>query len=147
MSVDVYRFIVFLHVVSAVLAIGPLFILMPVIKRLRGVDETLELAYMSVIKVIIRIVMHAGHVLVFSGALLIILGPWPWHTSWVVVTVIVMGISGFFLATGFTRVLRTFNLPGVNKDEILKRLNRTSWLYIGLMLVMLWLMVQKPMFW
>ena len=136
-----------MHVVSAVLSIGPLFILMPVIKRLRGAQSDVELAYMSVIKVTIRIVMHAGHVLVCSGALLIITGPWSWHTSWVVMTIIVLAISGFFLATGFTRVLRTFNIPGINKNELLDRLNRTSWLYIGLMLVMLWLMVQKPNFW
>lgn len=142
-----YSAVVFLHVVSAVISIGPLFILMPIIKRLRGVQSDVESAYMSIIKVTIRIVMHAGHVLVFSGALLIILGPWPWHTSWVVVTIIVLAISGFFLATGFTRVLRTFNAPGINKNELLNRLNRTSWLYIGLMLVMLWLMVQKPNFW
>ena len=144
---DFYSTVVFLHVLSAVLSIGPLFILMPIIKRLRGVQSAIEIAYMSVIKVIIRIVMHAGHVLVFTGVLLIILGPWPWNTSWVVMTVVVMGISAFFLATGFTRVLRTFNTPGINKNQLLNRLNRTSWLYIGLMLVMLWLMVQKPNFW
>lgn len=144
---DFYSTVVFLHVLSAVLSIGPLFILMPIIKRLRGVQSAIEIAYMSVIKVIIRIVMHAGHVLVFTGVLLIILGLWPWNTSWVVMTVVVMGISAFFLATGFTRVLRTFNTPGINKNQLLNRLNRTSWLYIGLMLVMLWLMVQKPNFW
>lgn len=147
MKPDFYNAVVFMHVVSAVISIGPLFILMPVIKRLRGVQSDVELAYMSVIKVTIRIVMHAGHVLVFSGALLILTGPWPWHTSWVVMTIIVLAISGFFLATGFTRVLRTFNIVGINKNELLDRLNRTSWLYIGLMLVMLWLMVQKPNFW
>ena len=136
-----------MHVVSAVLAIGPLFILMPIIKRLRGVETEIEGAYLSVIKVVIRIVMHAGHLLVFTGVLLIFLGPWPWYTSWVVMTVFVMGMSAFFLATGFTRVLRTFNAPGASKKENLNRLNRTSWLYIGLMLIMLWLMVQKPNLW
>ena len=59
----------------------------------------------------------------------------------------VMGVSALFLATGFTRVLRVFNAPGARKKDSLKRLNRTSWLYIGLMLIMLWLMVQKPTFW
>lgn len=147
MFLDFYATVVFAHVVSAVLSIGPLFVLMPVIKRLRNVQVEVEQAYMSIIKVVIRLVMHAGHVLVFTGVLLIILGPWPWHTSWVVMTVIVMGVSGVFLATGFTRVLRTFHLPEMDKNKILSRLNRTSWVYIGLMIVMLWLMVQKPMFW
>lgn len=147
MKIDFYGTVVFLHVISAVLSIGPLFILMPVIKRLREVDLPIETAYLSIIRVIIRLVMHAGHVLVFTGVLLMIVGPWPWFTSWVVMTVIILGISGFFLATGFTRVLRGINLPGINKTELLNRLNRASWLYISLMLIMLWLMVQKPVFW
>lgn len=147
MIADFYSTIVFLHVISAVLSIGPLFVLMPIIKRLRGVDMLIEEAYLSIIRVVIRIVMHAGHVLVFTGVLLIIIGPWPWHTSWVVMTIVVMGISAVFLATGFTRVLREIDVPGVNKHKLLTRLNRTSWIYISLMIIMLWLMVQKPMFW
>lgn len=147
MMPDIYGSMIFVHVVSAVLSIGPLFILMPIIKRLRGVEHGVEMAYLSVINVIIRIVMHAGHVLVVSGILLLLFGPWPWHTSWVVMTVFVMGVSAVFLATGFTRVLRMFNSPGTCKHTMLNRLNRTSWLYIGLMLIMLWLMVQKPNFW
>ena len=144
---DLYGTIVFIHVVSAVLSIGPLFILMPVIRRLRGVEASIEQAYLSIINVIIRLVMHAGHVLVFSGVLLILLGPWPWYTSWVVMTLAVMLVSAVFLAKGFTIVLRKFTIPGEDKNEILNRLNRTSWQYIGLMLIMLWLMVDKPMFW
>ncbi|WP_342515128.1 DUF2269 family protein [Sporosarcina sp. FSL K6-1522] len=147
MKLDIYGVMVFMHVFSAILSIGPLFLLMPVIKRVRGVGTEVEQAYMSVINVIIRIVMHAGHLLVVTGALLVFLGPWPWYTSWVIVTLIILLLSGVFLATGFTRVLRKFNKPGANKNEILRRLNRTSWGYIGLMLIMLWLMVQKPMLW
>ena len=147
MKLDIYGIMVFMHVFSAMLSIGPLFLLMPVIKRVHNVGAEVEQAYMSVINVIIRIVMHAGHLLVVTGALLVLLGPWPWHTSWVIVTLIILLLSGVFLATGFTRVLRKFNKPGANKNEILKRLNWTSWGYIGLMLIMLWLMVQKPMLW
>ncbi|KXH87106.1 hypothetical protein [Sporosarcina sp. HYO08] len=143
----VYGIIVFAHVVSAVLSIGPLVLLMPVIKRLHGVKEEIEEIYLAIIKVIIRVVMHAGHVLVFSGVLLLILGPWPWYTSWVIMTIAVMLLSGVFLAKGFTFVLRRFHDPGVDKKNILFRLNRTSWIYLGLMLIMLWLMVQKPMLW
>ena len=147
MILDFYAIIIFLHVVSAVLAIGPLFILLPVIRRLRGVETGIEKVLLSVIKAIIRLVMHAGHALVVTGVLLIALGPWPWHTSWVIMTVFVMLVSAFFLATGFTRVLRDFNAPGTLKSELLNRLTKTSWLYIGLMLIMLWLMVQKPILW
>lgn len=147
MKVDVYSTVVFLHVVSAILATGPLFILMPIIKRLRGVEIQIEEIYLTIINVIIRLVMHAGHALVFTGVLLIIIGPWSWYTSWVVMTVFVMGLSAVFLATGFTRVLRVLNTTGTCKNELLNRLNRTSWIYITLMLIMLWLMVQKPIIW
>lgn len=139
--------IVFAHVVSAVLSIGPLFIIMPLINRLIKMVKAEEEIYLSLIHVIIRLVMHAGHVLVVTGVLLIYLGPWPWHTSWVVMTVVVMGLSGVFLATGFTRVIRRFHEPKIDKIWVLHKLKRTTWIYIGLMILMLWLMVQKPVFW
>ncbi len=147
MNLKLYGLIVFLHIVSAVLAIGPLFIIMPIIRRLRSVERGVEKALLSVIAAIIRLVMHAGHALVVTGVILIVWGPWPWHTSWVLMTFFVLAVSAFFLATGFTRVLRDFDRLDVSKDELLNRLNKTAWLYIGLMLLILWLMVQKPMLW
>ncbi|HEX5565135.1 MAG TPA: hypothetical protein VFX34_09245 [Sporosarcina sp.] len=141
-----YGTIVFVHVVSAVLAIGPLFLLLPTIKRLRNVDIPTENAYLAIIKVIIRLVMHAGHMLVLSGALLLLTGPWPWNTSWVIATLGIMLLSGFFLSSGFTKVLRKYYKHS-SKGQILTVLTRTTWIYIGLMLIMLWLMVQKPMLW
>ena len=144
---EIYGIFVFLHVVSAVISIGPLFLLMPIIRRLHGVDEQIEQAFLTVIHVTIRVVMHAGHALVVTGVLLLILGPWPWHSSWVIMTIAVLLLSAFFLSRGFTQVLRNFHKPGVDKNDILRRLNRTAWTYIILMLIMLWLMVQKPMIW
>lgn len=110
-------------------------------------NEQIEQAFLTVIHVTIRVVMHAGHALVVTGVLLLILGPWPWHSSWVIMTIAVLLLSAFFLSRGFTQVLRNFHKPGVDKTDILHRLNRTAWTYIILMLIMLWLMVQKPMIW
>ena len=93
--------LVFMHVVSATLSIGPLFILLPIIRRMRGVETDSVEAYLSVFNVIIRMVMHAGHVLVFTGVLLLILGPWPWHTSWVIMTVFVMLLFRVLSRKGF----------------------------------------------
>ncbi|PIC65133.1 hypothetical protein CSV79_02385 [Sporosarcina sp. P13] len=142
-----YGAVVFAHVVSAVISVGPLFLLLPLIRRLRMAKAEAEDIYLAFIRVIIRLVMHAGHVLVISGILLILSGPWPWHTSWIVLTLGVMLLSGVFLATGFSAVLKKFHEPGNNKDAIIKKLRRTAWIYISLMLVMLWLMVQKPVVW
>ncbi|GKV54700.1 hypothetical protein NCCP2222_06470 [Sporosarcina sp. NCCP-2222] len=146
MNVTVYDIILYFHIVSAVLAIGPLFVLLLVIKQLNGVQREIERSYVSLISVAVRFIMHAGHALVLTGALLILFGPWPWYTSWVIMTLGVMLLSAFFLASGFTRVLRRFG-QAEDKRIILSRLWNTTWIYILLMLVMLWLMVQKPILW
>src|SRR5699024_1550895 len=147
MNIEFYSTVVFLRVVTAVLSIGPLFIIIPLINRLYKSNENDEEIFLSIIKVIVRLVMHAGHALVVTGTLLILLGPWPWYTSWVIMTLVVMGLSGVFLATGFTRVIRNFGAVHIEKHAVLNNLKRTTWIYIGLMIIMLWLMVQNPIFW
>lgn len=142
-----YGAIVFAHVVSAVISVGPLFLLLPLIRRLRPSKGEAEDIYLAFIRVIIRLVMHSGHVLVVTGVLLILFGPWPWHTSWVILTLGVMLVSAFFLATGFSSVLKKFHESGNDREAVLNKLQRTAWIYIGLLLVMLWLMVQKPAVW
>ena len=107
-----YGAIVFAHVVSAVISVGPLFLLLPLIRRLRPSKGEAEDIYLAFIRVIIRLVMHSGHVLVVTGVLLILFGPWPWHTSWVILTLGVMLVSAFFLATGFSSVLKKFHESG-----------------------------------
>lgn len=147
MNFDYYITFVFLHVTSAVLAIGPLFIIIPTIKKLQKTVGAGEAAYISMINIIVRIVMHAGHALVTTGVILILLGPWPWYTSWVIMTVIIMLLSAVFLATGFSKVTRQFNMPNTNRQRVLNQLSRNTWIYIVIMLILLWLMVQKPILW
>ena len=142
-----YGAIVFAHVVSAVVSVGPLFLLLPLIRRLRTAKAEAEDIYLAFIRVIIRLVMHSGHVLVVTGILLILFGPWQWHTSWVILTLGVMLLSAFFLATGFSSVLKKFHESGNDREAVVDKLRRTAWIYIGLLLVMLWLMVQKPAVW
>lgn len=142
-----YGAIVFAHVVSAVISVGPLFLLLPLIRRLRTAKAEAEDIYLAFIRVIIRLVMHAGHVLVVTGILLILFGPWPWNTSWVILTIGVMLLSGFFLATGFSTVLKRFHESSSDREAVVNKLQRTAWIYIGLLMVMLWLMVQKPAVW
>lgn len=91
--------------------------------------------------------MHSGHVLVVTGVLLVIFGPWAWHSSWVILTLAVMLLSAVFLATGFSSVLKRFHEAGEDREATVDKLQRTAWIYIGLLLVMLWLMVQKPAVW
>ena len=142
-----YTVIVYLHVVSAVASVGPLFLLFPMISRMRTAVKVEETMLLSLFKWTIRFVMHAGHVLVVTGVLLILFGPWPWYTSWVIVTLGIMMLSVVFLASGFSVVLKQFSTEPENREALLTKLTKTSWKYIGLLLVMLYLMVAKPSFW
>lgn len=142
-----YTVIVYIHVLSAVASVGPLFLLFPIISRIRKAVMSEEAMLLSLFKWTTRFVMHSGHVLVGSGVILILIGPWPWYTSWVIVTLGIMMISIVFLASGFSVVLNRFPKEPENREELLKKLLNTSWRYIGLLLIMLYLMVAKPSFW
>ncbi|KOP71216.1 hypothetical protein ACFFHH_04765 [Cytobacillus solani] len=142
-----YRFIVFLHVGSAVFSIGPFIILIPIVKKLRAADVNVQQAYIDIIRFSVRLVKHAGHVLVGSGVLLIAMGPWTWKTPWIIATLIVMFGSIFFLARAYTPTLRVFFEPKQNQHALVKKLSWSSWLYLILLMIMLWFMVAKPALW
>ncbi|GLY11680.1 hypothetical protein ACP2W0_14370 [Pseudobacillus badius] len=142
-----YQLLVYTHIVSAVASIGPFFVLLAVMKKMRAAGAEAQRAYIHVFTVSVRVVKHAGHVLVASGILLLIDGPWPWMTSWVVMTVIIMFSSVFFLARAFSPTLRRFEAPGVNKQVLMDKLHRSVWIYIFLLLLMLWFMTVKPNVW
>ncbi|MGM7634964.1 hypothetical protein [Bacillus sp. Hm123] len=142
-----YQLLVYVHVFSAILSIGPFFVLFPLLKKLRLATLETEQACIDVFQSAIRLVKHAGHVLVGSGILLMLIGPWPWTTSWVVMTIVVMVSSIFFLARAFTPTLKQFNEPSANKRQLVDKLYRSLWIYIFLLTIMLWFMVVKPVLW
>ena len=142
-----YSVIVYLHVLSAVVSVGPLFVLFPLIKRMRSGTGTEDVLLISLFKWTIRFVMHSGHVLVVTGVLLLLIGPWPWYSSWVVMTIGVMLLSIVFLASGFSKVLNRFPEEPENRGALIDTLTKTAWNYILLLLVMLYLMVAKPALW
>lgn len=142
-----YTILLFAHIMSAVLSIGPFFVLLPLVKRMRNSADLVLQSHISLFKSSIRLVKHAGHVLVTTGVLLIWQGYWPWSTSWIIMTLAVMFGSVFFLARAFKPVLRKFDEPNTDRNALINKLNRSIWLYIFLLLVMLWLMVAKPELW
>lgn len=103
--------------------------------------------YIEAFKGAIAIVKHSGHVLVASGILLMWYAGYHWNTSWIVMTFLVMFASIVFLARAFKPTLRTFNTPSYNQQQFVSLLQRKTWMYILLLLIMLWLMVAKPIFW
>lgn len=142
-----YTILIFIHILSAVSSIGPFFVLLPLVERMKEAERPVLAAQIATFKSAIRIVKHAGHVLVLSGALLIWQGPWGWTTSWIVLTITIMVGSVVFLASAFSPVLRQFKKPGADQQATCRKLRTSLWLYILILLAMLWLMVDKPMLW
>ncbi|ALS79965.1 MULTISPECIES: hypothetical protein [Planococcus] len=142
-----YSLILFAHILSAVLSIGPFFVLLPLVKRMETASGDVLQSHIVTFKSATRLVKHAGHVLVTTGVLLIWQGPWGWGTSWILGTLAVMVGSVFFLARAFTPTLRKFGNEKFNHLQLVKKLHRSLWIYIFLLSLMLWFMVDKPNFW
>ncbi|WP_277586025.1 DUF2269 family protein [Psychrobacillus antarcticus] len=142
-----YTFIIFIHVISAVLSIGPFFVLFPLLDRMKGKNKEMLDTALEVFQAAIRLVKHAGHVLVGSGLLLVWQGNWPWTTSWVIMTIVVMVVSIAFLASAFKPKIREFHAGAIDLDTLIKKLRSAVWKYIILLLLMLWFMVAKPNLW
>ncbi|KKI91988.1 hypothetical protein WQ54_11890 [Bacillus sp. SA1-12] len=142
-----YRFLIFIHVVSVIASIGPFFILLPLVKKLNKAGDSELDTYLKTFRYVVRLSKHSGHVLVGSGTLLVILGPWTWSTPWVVMTLIILFCSLFFFARAFSPTLRKFHEKDQVREKLTAKLRRTIWIYILLLMVMLWFMVVKPNVW
>ncbi|MGR3763261.1 hypothetical protein [Rossellomorea sp. NS-SX7] len=142
-----YRFIIYLHVLSVVASIGPFFILLPLIKKLRLASGEELTPYLDTFRFTVRLSKHAGHVLVGSGVLLVLMGPWTWGTPWILMTLFIMFCSLFFLARAFSPTLRKFEDNQVEHGPLIDKLKRTILTYLTLLLAMLWFMVVKPNLW
>lgn len=137
----------YIHVLSAVVSIGPLFALIPILKRMEKARESEMSGFVQSFQSAITVVKHAGHVLVISGVMLIVISGWTWTTSWVLLTNVVMVGSIVFLARAFKPTLQTFGTAQYNRLEFIVKLRKKTCQYIALLLIMLWLMVVKPNFW
>ncbi|KAA0544930.1 hypothetical protein FZW96_19085 [Bacillus sp. BGMRC 2118] len=139
-----YKLLIYVHVVSAAASIGPFFILIPVVNRLRTQIEAELQSLLHTFRYVVRFTKHAGHVLIGSGVLLVILGPWTWKTPWIVATLLLLFSSLFFLARAFSPTLRKFQEENQNREMLVKKLRKAVWIYLVLLLAMLWFMVVKP---
>ncbi|WP_409304192.1 hypothetical protein [Peribacillus sp. SCS-155] len=142
-----YRIILYIHVFSVIVSIGPFFILLPIAQKLRSSAQAETNVYLETFRFVVRLTKHAGHVLVLTGVLLVILGPWTWATPWLVMTLLILVGSLFFLARAFSPTLRKFHETDRNQEMLADKLKRSVWIYIILLLAMLWFMVVKPYLW
>ncbi|WP_299093108.1 hypothetical protein [uncultured Metabacillus sp.] len=142
-----YRILIFIHVVSVIVSIGPFFILLPLVQKLNEAREAELDTYLNTFRYAVSLSKHSGHVLVGSGILLVIFGPWTWGTPWIIMTLIILFCSLFFLARAFSPTLRKFQEKDQLREKLTAKLNRTIWIYILLLMAMLWFMVVKPDVW
>lgn len=142
-----YTVLIYAHILSAIASVGPFFVLLPLPSRMKQARGEVLASQITTFKSAIRIVKHAGHVLVLTGVLLIWQGPWNWSAPWIVATLALMGASIVFLARAFSPVLKRFGERDADHSAIARKLFRSLWLYLLILLALLWLMVDKPMLW
>ncbi|MBH0158156.1 DUF2269 family protein [Fictibacillus sp. 5RED26] len=142
-----YPIFLYIHILSVIISVGPFFILFPLIKKLRTASGEEMQAHLGTFRFVVWLAKHAGHVLVLSGLLLVFTGPWTWDTPWILMTLIILFCSLFFLARAFSPTLRKFDDETHDKTALAQKLQRAVWIYLGLLMIMLWFMVGKPYLW
>lgn len=142
-----HKVLLYIHILSAIASIGPFFIFIPVVKKLRTAEGEGQQAYLDTFRAAIFLAKHSGHVLVLSGVSLIYAGFWSWGTSWIVMTLVILVSSLLFLARAFSPKIRAFSDPEVDKAQLVRALSRSVWIYLVLLMTMLAFMVVKPNLW
>ncbi|MGM9967133.1 hypothetical protein [uncultured Rummeliibacillus sp.] len=143
-----YSSVLFIHVISAVLSIGPFFVLIPMLKRMRISKNHDEMtAYVTTFSLAIQVVKHSGHILILSGIYVLWRSGYSMTSPFIVLTVALLIASLVFLARAFKPTMRTFNTPEYNKELFVNKLMKSVFIYTGLLLIMLWFMVTKPPLW
>lgn len=143
-----YSTVTYIHVISAILSIGPFFVLIPMLKKMQFAKTHEEmLAYVTVFSIAIQVVKHSGHVLILSGFILLWRGGYLMTSPFIAITLSLLILSIFFLARAFKPIMQTFNTPQYEQQLFVNRLTKSVWIYTILLLIMLWLMVTKPAFW
>lgn len=139
---------VFIHVLSAILSIVPFFVLLPMLKKMKTALVHEEMvAYVATFQIAIRVVKHAGHVLIISGIYLLWRSGYSFATPFIAATIGLLVVSLFFLAKAFKPTMRTFNTPEYDQQQFVGKLKRATWIYVILLTLMLWFMVTKPVLW
>ena len=142
-----YKLLLFAHVVSAVVATGPLFAIFPLLNRMKNASDTEAPSYINALQGVLRAVANGGHYIVPTGLLLVYFSGWPWGASWLGVTYISMTLSLYFMARAFKPAMNFAKDANFSRDVFIRMVNVATWKYIALMAFFIWLMTSKPNFW
>jgi len=114
---------------------------------MKKIDSNEWNGYVASLQGSIDVVRHAGHAVVITGILLVLLGGWSFTHSWVVLTLILLVASLVFLARAFKPTMQTYGSDAFNKEQFVYTLQKNTWIYIVLLLLIIALMVFKPIIW
>ena len=143
----IYKIALFLHVLSAVVATGPLFAIFPMLKRMEKVEGALEQGMIEGLRGAVRAVSLAGHFIVPTGIILLLFSGWSWNTSWVLATIIMLLASLLFLAKAFKPAWYLAEAANFDKRLFIRTMRNATIKYILIMIAMLWFMIAKPQLW
>jgi hypothetical protein len=142
-----HALLLYLHILSVIVSLGPFFVMFPVMGLMKTADDAKLHSLIGVFRFAVRLTKHAGHVLVATGALLVWISGWRWSDFWIVATVTILFGALFFMARAFSPTLRKLAAPGHDRDALVRKLYRAVIIYMVLLLVMMWFMVAKPSWW
>jgi hypothetical protein len=144
----IYSFFLYLHIFSVIPALGPFFILFPLLRKLRTASSEELKIYLPTFTFAVRLSKHSGHVLIPSGIILLWIDHISWLTSWVLITIFILVSSLYFIARAFSPTIRKLAIPEHNnRQALVNKLRSSLLLYVVLMMIMLWFMIAKPLYW
>lgn len=143
-----YEIALFIHIINAVVTIGPLFAILVMLGRMKKLEEDSKFeGAIEGLRAMIRTVEIGGHYIVPTGLILVMLGGWSWSTSWIVVTLIFLGACLIVLAKAFKPATKLLGTPAFTRALFIRKMYVATFVYLLIMAVLLWLMVAKPAFW
>jgi hypothetical protein len=142
-----FTILIYTHILSAVMSIGPFGVLFPMLQRMRSSSRDQLARDLDTFQFVVRLSKHAGHVLVASGFLLVWLGGWSWTTPWLIATWVILFGGLFFFARAFSPIIRKLREEDSDRSIWLIKLNRALWAYVLILLLLMWFMVAKPSLW
>jgi hypothetical protein len=142
-----YSVLLYLHIFSVILSIGPYFVLFPLLARMKAASFEQLPIYIEPFRFTVRLTKHAGHVLVTTGVLLTWLGSWSWNTPWILATVVIMVGSLYFIARAFSPLLGQLSAPHDNRSLLMAKLRKALVYYVIITMTMMWFMIGKPALW
>lgn len=142
-----YTITLYLHILSAVVATGPLFAIFPLLNRMKKAPDDQLQSYVIALQGLLRAVANGGHFLIPTGLVLIWFSGWSWNTSWIIATLVIMACTLLFMARAFKPSMSYAASENFTKERFIQMVKVATWKYILLMGCFLWLMIDKPHLW